>query len=253
VAATPPLIRLTDADKQYVGGVEIVHALRRANLEVYRGEFVAIVGTSGSGKSTLMNLLGCLDRPTHGEYWLSGVEVGTQSNQARAVVRNQLIGFVFQGFNLLPRTTALENVELPLVYRGSSAAARRRAALEALAAVGLLDRVRHTPAQLSGGQQQRVAIARALVTKPPLLLADEPTGNLDTRTSYELLALLQALVRESGLTIVLVTHEPDIAACASRTITMRDGVIVSDRRHAPADARELLLELGRRETREGQS
>jgi len=252
-ATAPPLIRLTDADKQYVGGVEVVHALRRANLEVYRGEFVAIVGTSGSGKSTMMNLLGCLDRPTHGEYWLSGVEVGAQSNEARAIVRNQLIGFVFQGFNLLPRTSALENVELPLIYRGSSAAARRRAALEALAAVGLLDRVRHTPAQLSGGQQQRVAIARALVTKPPLLLADEPTGNLDTRTSYELLALLQALVRDSGLTIVLVTHEPDIAACASRTITMRDGVIVSDRPHKAVDARDLLVELGRRETEDGQS
>jgi putative ABC transport system ATP-binding protein len=246
-APITPLIRLVEADKQYVGGVEVVHALRRVNLEVHSGEFLAIVGTSGSGKSTLMNLLGCLDRPSHGEYWLSGVEVGSKSSAERAVVRNQLVGFVFQGFNLLPRTSALENVELPLVYRGSSAASRRRAALEALAAVGLIDRVRHTPAQLSGGQQQRVAIARALVTKPPLLLADEPTGNLDTRTSYELLALLQGLVRDHGLTIVLVTHEADIAACASRTITMRDGVVVSDKRHAALDARELLADLGRRE------
>jgi putative ABC transport system ATP-binding protein len=190
-----------------------------------------------------MNILGCLDRPTSGEYFLSGIEVGRQSNAARALLRNRLVGFVFQGFNLLARTSALENVELPLIYRALNAKQRRRAALEALASVGLIDRAAHTPAQLSGGQQQRVAIARALVTNPPLLLADEPTGNLDTRTSFEILALLQQLVREKGITIALVTHEPDIAACASRVVTVRDGKIVSDKRHPPIDARQALAAL----------
>ena len=203
-------------------------AARRRPRRSSNGEFVAIVGTSGSGKSTMMNILGCLDRPTRGTYTLAGIDVGDARGDARAIVRNRLIGFIFQGFNLLPRTTALENCELPLQYRGVGARERKRRARRRSQAVGLGDRMHHTPNQLSGGQQQRVAIARALVTDPPLLLADEPTGNLDTRTSLEVLALLQQLNRERGITIVLVTHEPDIAACASRVITMRDGRIVSD-------------------------
>ena len=225
---TTPVIELVGIEKIYDTGSVRVHALRNVNLRIQPGEFVAIMGTSGSGKSTLMNILGCLDRPTRGTYHLSGVEVGTRSNDGRAIVRNRLIGFIFQGFNLLPRTTALENCELPLQYRGHAVAVRRKRAMKALELVGLADRVHHTPNQLSGGQQQRVAIARALVTDPPLLLADEPTGNLDTRTSLEVLALLQRLNRENGITIGLVTHEHDIAACASRVITVRDGKIVSD-------------------------
>lgn len=235
-----PLIELREVEKRYESGPEVVWALRGVDLRIQRGEFVAIVGASGSGKSTLMNILGCLDRPSHGRYRLAGVDVGARSPDERALIRNRLIGFVFQGFNLLSRTTALENVELPLLYRGSRSRERRRAALEALAAVGLLDRARHTPSQLSGGQQQRVAIARALVTNPPLLLADEPTGNLDTKTSYELMALLQDLVRVKGITLVLVTHEADIAACAGRILTVRDGVIEHDQRNEPSNARALL-------------
>jgi putative ABC transport system ATP-binding protein len=222
------LIALDHVSKDYDTGGGIVHAMRDVNLHVEKGEFVAIVGTSGSGKSTMMNILGCLDRPTHGAYTLAEIDVGSRPGDSRAIVRNRLIGFIFQGFNLLPRTTALENVELPLQYRGVSSRARRKRAKSALEAVGLGDRMDHKPNQLSGGQQQRVAIARALVTDPPLLLADEPTGNLDTRTSLEVLALLQRLNRERGITIVLVTHERDIAACASRVVTMRDGRIVSD-------------------------
>jgi putative ABC transport system ATP-binding protein len=227
-----PLIELMGVSKDYVTEAVVVHALRRLDLAIVEGDFVAIIGQSGSGKSTMMNIIGCLDRPTQGRYVLDGVDVTTRSNDARAVVRNRLIGFVFQGFNLLPRTTALENVELPLVYRGVTASKRRERAVEALRSVGLAERVHHTPNQLSGGQQQRVAIARALVTSPPLLLADEPTGNLDTRTSYEMMELLQRLNAE-GITIVLVTHEPDIAACASRVIRMRDGCIQSDTRNEP--------------------
>jgi putative ABC transport system ATP-binding protein len=222
------LITLKSVSKDYESGAGVVRALREVDLEIKQGEFVAIVGTSGSGKSTLMNILGCLDRPTRGVYELAGFDVGSRSSDARAILRNRLIGFIFQGFNLLPRTTALENCELPLVYRGVGSGERRKLALEALAAVNLADRVHHTPNQLSGGQQQRVAIARALVTGPPMLLADEPTGNLDTRTSLEVLALLQRLNAERGITIVLVTHEHDIAACASRVVTFRDGRIVSD-------------------------
>jgi putative ABC transport system ATP-binding protein len=222
------IVEIVSVSKDYVSGAGVVRALREVSLTIQKGEFVAIVGTSGSGKSTLMNILGCLDRPTRGTYHLSGVEVGTRSNDGRAIVRNRLIGFIFQGFNLLPRTTALENCELPLQYRGHAVSVRRKRAMEALEMVGLGDRVHHTPNQLSGGQQQRVAIARALVTDPPLLLADEPTGNLDTRTSLEVLALLQKLNRDNGITIALVTHEQDIAACASRVITVRDGKIVSD-------------------------
>ena len=238
------LISLTRLAKDYESGAGVVRALREIDLEIAQGEFVAIVGTSGSGKSTLMNILGCLDRPTHGTYELAGFDVGSRSSDARAVLRNRLIGFIFQGFNLLPRTTALENVELPLVYRGVSAKERRRLAMEALASVGLEERVHHTPNQLSGGQQQRVAIARALVTGPPMLLADEPTGNLDTRTSLEVLALLQKLNRDRGITIILVTHEHDIAACASRVVQFRDGRIVSDVRHeVPVDAAAELEKL----------
>src|ERR1700689_935855 len=207
--------------------------MRDVDLVIAHGEFVAIVGTSGSGKSTMMNILGCLDRPTHGSYTLAGIDVGIRAGDSRAIVRNRVIGFIFQGFNLLPRTTALENCELPLQYRGVGTRARRKRAEEVLAQVGLGDRMDHKPNQLSGGQQQRVAIARALVTDPPLLLADEPTGNLDSRTSYEVLALLQRLNRERGITIVLVTHEPDIAACASRVVHVRDGRIVSDTRNDP--------------------
>jgi putative ABC transport system ATP-binding protein len=238
------LIDIREVSKDYETGGGVVRALREVTLRVEEGEFVAIVGASGSGKSTLMNILGCLDRPTRGSYVLHGVEVGERSPDGRAVVRNRVIGFIFQGFNLLPRTTALENVELPLTYRGVGRGERRARAKAALAAVGLGDRTHHTPNQLSGGQQQRVAIARALVSDPPLLLADEPTGNLDTRTSLEVLALLQRLNRERGITIALVTHEHDIAACASRVITVRDGRIVKDVRQAePLDAAKALSEL----------
>jgi putative ABC transport system ATP-binding protein len=218
--------------------------MRDVSLTIQPGELVAIVGASGSGKSTMMNILGCLDRPTRGTYRLADLDVGGRAGDSRATVRNRVIGFIFQGFNLLPRTTALENVELPLQYRGVGLRERRRRARAALAAVGLADRQHHTPNQLSGGQQQRVAIARALVTDPPLLLADEPTGNLDTRTSLEVLALLQRLNRERGITIVIVTHEHDIAACASRVVTMRDGHIVSDRTQPePLDAATELLRI----------
>jgi putative ABC transport system ATP-binding protein len=241
--AAPPLVQLRDVSKEYDTGGTIVRAMRDVSLEIGQGEFVAIVGASGSGKSTMMNILGCLDRPTRGAYTLAGVDVGDRGGDSRAIVRNRVIGFIFQGFNLLPRTTALENVELPLQYRGVPVRERRRRARAALEAVGLATRMDHTPNQLSGGQQQRVAIARALVTDPPLLLADEPTGNLDTRTSLEVLALLQRLNRGRGITIVLVTHEHDIAACASRVVTMRDGSIVSDERQdQPLDA---AVELGR--------
>ena len=237
------IIELSQVGKDYVTEAVVVRALRQVDLTILRGDFVAIVGQSGSGKSTMMNIIGCLDRPTRGTYRLDGIDVTWRSNDARAIVRNRLIGFVFQGFNLLPRTTALENVELPLVYRGVSAAERRRMALSALAAVGLAERLHHTPNQLSGGQQQRVAIARALVTSPPLLLADEPTGNLDTRTSHEVLSLLQEL-NSRGITIVLVTHEQDIAACARRVIVMRDGQVLSDTRNErPRDAAAALAAL----------
>ena len=239
----PALLELSDVAKHYATEAVVVRALRKVSLRIERGEFLAIVGQSGSGKSTLMNILGCLDRPTRGEYRIEGLEVTQRSNDERALLRNRLIGFVFQGFNLLPRTTALENVELPLVYRGVGAAERRRRAEAALVSVGLGSRLHHTPNQLSGGQQQRVAIARALVTEPPLLLADEPTGNLDTRTSLEVLALLQRLNRE-GITVVLVTHEHDIAACASRVLRMRDGAVESDlRTETPYDAAQALRDL----------
>jgi putative ABC transport system ATP-binding protein len=242
----PPIIELSHVSKDYDTGGSTVRAMRDVDLSIAHGEFVAIVGTSGSGKSTMMNILGCLDRPTRGTYTLAGIAVGDRAGDSRAIVRNRVIGFIFQGFNLLSRTTALENVELPLQYRGVSARERRRRATAALTAVGLEGRLDHTPNQLSGGQQQRVAIARALVTDPPLLLADEPTGNLDTRTSLEVLALLQKLNRDRGITIVLVTHERDIAACASRVVTMRDGRIVTDVvQDEPLDAAAELLALPR--------
>src|SRR5262245_37320706 len=209
--AAVPVIALTDIEKVYASGELSFRALRGVSLEIARGEFVAIVGASGSGKSTLMNIVGCLDRPTSGSYKLAGHDVSQLDADARAFVRNRLLGFIFQGFNLLARTSAVENVELPLAYRGAGARERRQRAVRALALVGLAERLKNTPAQLSGGQQQRVAIARALVTEPALLLADEPTGNLDSRTTEEVLALLQWLNRERGLTIVMVTHEPDVA------------------------------------------
>jgi putative ABC transport system ATP-binding protein len=219
---------MTAVEKVYATGEVLFHALRGVDLTVEHGEFVAIGGPSGSGKSTLMNLLGCLDRPSQGRYLLAGHDVSDLDADARAFARNRLIGFVFQGFNLLARTSALENVELPLAYRGTPARERRARAAQALTRVGLGDKLGNTPAQLSGGQQQRVAIARALVTEPRILLADEPTGNLDSATTEEVLGLLQRLHREQGLTIIMVTHEPDVAACAHRTVTVRDGRIVRD-------------------------
>jgi putative ABC transport system ATP-binding protein len=227
-----PVIELRRIHKVYSGGGAPVHALRDVSLAVERGEFLAIMGTSGSGKSTLMNTVGCLDRPTRGEYLLDGVDVAQLSSDERADIRNRKIGFVFQGFNLLPRTSALENVELPLLYTRISAQERLGRSREALALVGLADREHHHPNQLSGGQQQRVAIARALVNRPSLLLADEPTGNLDTRTSIEIMNLFQELNRERGLSVVLVTHENDIAEYARRIILMRDGRIVRDQQVA---------------------
>ena len=226
---TVPVIELTGIEKIYDTGSVRVHALRNVNLEIQHGEFVAIMGTSGSGKSTLMNILGCLDRPTAGRYRMEGVDISQLDKDQRADVRNRKLGFVFQGFNLLRRTTALENVELPLIYAGVPSAERVRRARAALATVGLAYRAENHPSQLSGGQQQRVAIARALVNNPSMLLADEPTGNLDTRTSLDVMGVFQHLNRESGITIVLVTHEPDIAQFAGRVITVRDGRILSDR------------------------
>jgi putative ABC transport system ATP-binding protein len=224
-----PLIAVRELTKTYAVGEIEVRALRGITLDVQPGEFVALTGPSGSGKSTFMHLLGCLDRPTAGEYLLNGRDVSSLDKRSLAAVRNREIGFVFQGFNLLPRTSALENVELPMLYGPSIAAAdRHRRAQDALAAVGLGDRVQHHPNQLSGGQQQRVAIARALVNRPALLLADEPTGNLDTRTSIDVMGIFQSL-NARGLTILLVTHEHDIAEYATRIVSFRDGTVRSDR------------------------
>ena len=222
------LIELEDVWKVYELGDVSVTALAGVSLAIGRGEFVAVMGASGSGKSTLMNLIGCLDRPTRGCYRLDGVDVSTLSPDERAEIRNRKIGFVFQSFNLISRTSAVENVELPLFYGDLPLAEQRARAREALAAVGLSDRERHLPNQLSGGQQQRVAIARALVNHPPLLLADEPTGNLDTKTSVEILDVFRRLNATQGITVVLVTHEPDIATFAEREMTFRDGHLVSD-------------------------
>jgi putative ABC transport system ATP-binding protein len=225
------LIELRDVTRVYDTGDVQVRALAGVSLDVEAGEFVAIMGASGSGKSTLMNVLGCLDRPTSGSYRLAGEEVGSLGRDRLAEIRNRTLGFVFQSFNLLARTSALENVELPLLYTGASTAERRRRAEAALARVGLADRKHHHPNQLSGGQQQRVAIARALVNEPRIILADEPTGNLDSRTSVDVMALLQSL-GDTGITVVLVTHEPDIASYATRVVEMRDGAIRSDARQA---------------------
>ncbi len=226
--AQVPLIRFERVSKVYGKGETEVRALDGIDLRIDDGEFVAIMGPSGSGKSTAMNILGCLDTPTRGSYHFRGVDVGSLDRNQRALLRRNYIGFVFQGYNLLKRTTARENLELPLIYRGEPAAERRKRALRALELVGLSDRADHTSSELSGGQQQRVAIARALVTDPAVVFADEPTGNLDTARSHEIMNLLTSLNRERGLTIVLVTHEEDIAAYAARQIRFRDGHVASD-------------------------
>jgi putative ABC transport system ATP-binding protein len=226
--AGPLLITFDKVWKTYGEGEAKVHALAGVDLAIRRGEFVAIMGPSGSGKSTSMNIIGCLDTPTAGTYSFMGVDAGRLDRNRRALLRNLYVGFVFQGYNLLPRTTAAENVELPLIYRGIAAGERRALAMRALAEVGLQDRAHHTPAELSGGQQQRVAIARAIVTRPTLLVADEPTGNLDTARSHEIMELLTELNTGLGLTIVMVTHEADVASYAQRSIGFVDGRVASD-------------------------
>ena len=238
------VIELQHIKRNFIVGDETVHALRGVSFSIREGEFVTIMGTSGSGKSTLLNILGCLDTPTSGEYLLDGISVRTMSKSQRAVLRNRKIGFVFQNYNLLPKTTAVENVELPLMYNASvSAAERRRRAIEALTAVGLADRLEHKSNQMSGGQMQRVALARALVNNPAVILADEATGNLDTRTSFEILVLFQKLHAE-GRTIIFVTHNPEIAQYSSRNIVLRDGRIRSDEENPNIlDAAKALAEL----------
>jgi putative ABC transport system ATP-binding protein len=235
MSAGAPIIETRDLKKFYELGAETVRALSGVDLTIQRNEYVAIMGPSGSGKSTLMNLIGCLDSPTAGEYILNGQRVAGMSDDELARVRNREIGFVFQTFNLLPRSTALENVELPLVYAGIGKAERRRRAAEALTSVELADRMDHRPNELSGGQRQRVAIARALVTEPSIILADEPTGNLDSRTSEEIMGVFARLHGE-GQTIIMVTHEHDIAAHAQRVVTLRDGLVESDERQVPTPA-----------------
>jgi putative ABC transport system ATP-binding protein len=243
-AEAPEVIRLEGIHKTYSMGDVEVHALRGVSLSIREGEFVAIMGTSGSGKSTTMNIIGCLDSPTRGAYALDGEDVSKLSKDERADIRLRKLGFVFQGFNLLSRTSALENVELPMLYSGVEPAERRRRATEALHAVGLAGREQNHPNQLSGGQQQRVAIARALVNDPKLILADEPTGALDSRTSVEVMDIFQRLNRERRITLVLVTHEPDIAAYADRVVVFKDGRIQKDYRvTAPRDAAEELKSL----------
>ena len=242
-----PILQVRDLVKTYSVGEHTVRALRGANMDVHPGEFVAITGPSGSGKSTLMHILGCLDRPTSGQYVLDGHDVSRMSKDELAIIRNRKIGFVFQGFNLLSRTTALDNVELPLLYNSTlkmKTSARHARALEALKSVGLGDRADHFPNQLSGGQQQRVAIARALVTQPTILLADEPTGNLDTRTSIEVMDIFQTLNKERGITILLITHEMDIAEYGTRFVRFRDGRIQTDSPvHKRRDAKKELAAL----------
>jgi len=224
----PPIIELRSVTKVFGSGAAAVHALAGIDLKIDEGEFIAIMGPSGSGKSTAMNIIGCLDTPTSGDYYLMGLEVGRRDRNQRALIRRYLLGFVFQGFNLLARTTALENVELPLIYRGVPMAERRRLAALALDRVGLSGREGHTSSELSGGQQQRVAIARAIVTSPRVLLADEPTGNLDTRSSREIMELLTSFNRDQNMTVIMVTHETDIAAYAERVVRFLDGRIDSD-------------------------
>jgi putative ABC transport system ATP-binding protein len=227
-SSEPALIELRDVMKVYGKGESEVRALAGANLRIDDGEFVAVMGASGSGKSTCLNVLGCLDQPTSGKYLFRGVDVGTLDMDQLALLRRNYLGFVFQGYNLLPRTSALENVELPLIYRRVPSAERRQRALQALADVGLMGREKHTPAELSGGQQQRVAIARAIVSKPQMLLADEPTGNLDSVKKTEIMELLVALNRDRGITIIMVTHEPDMAVFASRVVHFKDGLVHQD-------------------------
>jgi putative ABC transport system ATP-binding protein len=238
-----PVISVRDLTRTYDVGEVKVHALRGVSLDIEKGEFVAATGPSGSGKSTLMHILGCLDHPTTGQYFLDGRDVAKLSRNDLAEVRNSKIGFVFQGFNLLARTSALDNVELPLLYTNASmkAADRRARAMEALKAVGLAERAHHHPNQLSGGQQQRVAIARALINRPSLLLADEPTGNLDSRTSVEVMGIFQRLNAEQGITVLLITHEPDIAEYASRIIAFRDGRVIGNQ--AVTKRRDAQIEL----------
>jgi len=239
-----PVIRLEGVHKTYTMGDVEVHALRGVSLTIREGEFVAIMGTSGSGKSTTMNIVGCLDRPTRGTYTLDGQDVSALSKDERADIRSRKLGFVFQGFNLLSRTSALENVELPMLYAGVDTAERHRRAVEALRSVGLAGREQNHPNQLSGGQQQRVAIARALVNNPALILADEPTGNLDSRTSVEVMEIFQRLNRVRGITLVLVTHESDIASYADRVVIFKDGRVKKDYKvAAPRDAAEELRNL----------
>ena len=232
MTAAAPLVSFANVQRLSGEGGGVVRALAGVNLEIHQGEFVAIMGPSGSGKSTAMNIIGCLDRPSHGTYSFSGLDVTGLSRDQRALLRRNYLGFVFQGYNLLARTTAVENVELPLIYRGMAKRERRMRAVAALHLVGLNGREHHTPAQLSGGQQQRVAIARAIVSEPLLLLADEPTGNLDSARSREIMDLVSLLNAERGLTVVMVTHEPDMAAYAHRTIRFVDGLIDHDARQA---------------------
>jgi putative ABC transport system ATP-binding protein len=242
---TKKILEIKELKREFIMGSETVHALRGISFDVNAGEFVTIMGSSGSGKTTLLNILGCLDKPSIGNYFLDGVDVKSLSRDELAQLRNHKIGFVFQAYNLLPRTTALENVELPLLYNKEiSAADRRERAIHALEAVKLADRHDHTPSQLSGGQQQRVAIARALVNEPVMILADEATGNLDSRTSYEIMALMQELNTKQGKTIVFVTHEPDIASFSGRTIQLRDGIIQKDSKNENMrSAKEVLAGL----------
>ena len=232
VSANGAVIRTIGLTREYVMGAEVVRALRGVDLEIARNDYVAIMGPSGSGKSTMMNLIGCLDTPTAGQYWLNGNEVSKMTDDELARIRNREIGFVFQTFNLLPRATALHNVELPLVYTGVGAKERRQRAASALESVGLGDRMTHRPNELSGGQRQRVAIARALVTEPSIILADEPTGNLDSQTSEEIMRVFGELHNNRGQTIIMVTHEHDIAEHAARVVTLHDGLVNSDRRKA---------------------
>ncbi len=229
------LIEMRGVERTYVMGDNLVHALRGVDLTIEAGSSIAIMGTSGSGKSTMMNIMGCLDQPTRGSYLLNGKDVARLSRTQLADVRGRMIGFVFQSFNLLSRTSALENVEMPLMYQGIPGRERHRRAMRALEQVNLADRADHHSSQLSGGQQQRVAIARALVGEAPVIMADEPTGNLDTKTSYEVMAILQGLVSQ-GKTVILVTHEADIAAYASRVVTLRDGRIIDDKSQTPVKA-----------------